>query len=137
MIQLIYFPEELLYIIKSYIPIYFLSTTNKNMWLKNYYHNSLLNQTKLNNNILYYKFIIQNDFEYIFYNYIHLNKKIFIKKHKYKYKKKIFPRKLEIFNYLINFEYQSLKCKDILCDFMKTNKLTFKKIKTNNNKWRN
>jgi len=137
MIQLIYFPEELLFIIKSYIPIYFLSTTNKNMWLKNYYHNSLLNQTKLNNNILYYKFIIQNDFEYIFYHYIHLNKKLFIKKHKYKYKKKFFPRKLEIFNYLINFEYQSFKCKDILCDFMKTNKLTFKKIKTNNNKWRN
>ena len=137
MIQLINFPEDILYIIKQYIPIYFLSTTNKHYWLKNYYHNSLLNQTKLNNNLLYYKFIIKNDYEFVFYHYIHLNKKLFLKNHKYKYKKFFFPRKIEIFNFLINNEFSSFKCKTILNDFMKTNKLRFKKIKTNIRKWRN
>ena len=137
MIQLINLPHEIVDIIYEYTPIYFLSTANKKYWIKNYYHNSLLNQTKLNNNILYYKFIIKNDFDFIFYHYIHLNKKIFLKKHKYKYKDYFFPRKIEIFNYLITTEFKSFKCKHILSNFMKTNKLTFKKIKTNINKWKN
>ena len=137
MIQLINLPEDVLSIIKQYIPIFFLSTANKNYWLKNYYHNSLLNQTKLNNNLLYYKFIIKNDYNFIFYHYLHLNKKLFLKKHKYKYKNFFFPRKIEIFNFLINNEYNSFRCKTILNDFMKTNKLRFKKIKTNIRKWRN
>ena len=137
MIQLINLPEDIINEIFKYIPIYFLSTSNKTFWLKNYYHNSLLNQIKLNNNMLYYKFIIKYDYDFVFYHYINLNKKLFLKRHKYKYKNYFFPRKLEIFNFLINTEYNAFKCKSILNSFMITNKLTFKKIKTNINKWRN
>ena len=55
MIQLINLPQEIIDIIYEYTPIYFLSTANKKYWIKNYYHNSLLNQTKLNKRTRNYK----------------------------------------------------------------------------------
>ena len=130
-------PVEILSIIKEYTPIYFLSTTNKHYWIKNYYHNSLLNHTKLNSNILYYKFLLRYDLDFVFYHYLNLNKTLLLKRHKYKYKNFFFPRRLEIFNFLISNEFSSYKCKRVLYKFMKSNKLIFKKIKTNINKWTN
>ena len=61
----------------------------------------------------------------------------FLKEKRIIYKSQIYPRRLELVNYLINYTFDSQKCKIVLDTFMKTKRLGFKKIRVKLNKWSN
>lgn len=125
-------PNEIVGEIFNYVPEKYLSLCNKNHWHKYY--------TKKNDNksrISYARFLLRNDFSFIFEQYVVLNFQFFIKQKKIIYKDKIFSRKIDLFKYLSTFVFNSNKCKNILDDHMKNNRLVFKKIKTKLNKWSN
>ena len=67
----------------------------------------------------------------------HGRKRNFLKEKKTIYKSQIYPRKLELVNYLINFTFDSQKCKIVLDKIMKSKRLGFKKIRVKLNKWSN
>ena len=125
-------PEDLVNIIKSYISIKFLSLTNKYYWEKNFnmtYDSKLLSS--------YWRFLLRNDIDFIFYKYLINAKPYFLKEKRIIYKSQIYPRRLELVNYLINFTFDSQKCKIVLDNFMKKKRLVFKKIRVKLNKWSN
>ena len=62
---------------------------------------------------------------------------LFFKEKRIIYKSQIYPRRLELVNYLINYIFNSQKCKVVLDTFMKTRRLGFKKIRVKLNKWSN
>lgn len=125
-------PEDLVRIIKSYIPIKFLRLTNKYYWNKCY---DISYKSKLQSS--YWRFILRNDNEFVFNNYISRASRYFLKEKKIIYKSQVYPRRLELVNYLINFIFDSQKCKIALEDYMKNNRLVFKKIRVKLNKWSN
>ncbi len=130
--EIILLPEDLVRIIKSYIPIKFLRLTNKYYW-NNYYDISY--KTKLQSS--YWRFILRNDNDFVFNNYLFRAKRYFLKEKKIIYKSQVYPRRLELVNYLINFIFNSQKCKIVLENYMKRNRLVFKKIRVKLNKWSN
>tara|TARA_B100000963_G_scaffold329663_1_gene319224 strand:- start:2852 stop:3247 length:396 start_codon:yes stop_codon:yes gene_type:complete len=125
-------PEDLVNIIKSYIPIKFLSLTNKYYWGKNF---NITYDSKLISS--YWRFLLRNDIDFIFYRYLINAKSYFLKEKRIIYKSQIYPRRLELVNYLINFVFDSQKCKIMLDNFMKEKRLVFKKIRVKLNKWSN
>ena len=125
-------PEELVGIIKSYLPINFLKLTNKYYWNKCY---DISYETKLQSS--YWRFILRNDNDFVFNNYISRASSYFLKEKKIIYKSQVYPRRLELVNYLINFIFDSQKCKITLENYMKNNRLVFKKIRVKLNKWSN
>ena len=125
-------PEDLVNIIKSYIPINFLNLTNKYYWEKSF---DMTYNTKLNS--AYWRYVLRNDIDFIFNRYLRNASPYFLKEKRIIYKSKIYPRRLELVNYLINFIFGSQKCKIILDNFMKTRRLVFKKIRVKLNKWSN
>ena len=125
-------PEDLVSIILSYTPINILMLTNKSNWCSNYdnnYHNKL--------KASYWRFILRNDMWFIFHRFINNAKLYFLKEKKIIYKSQIYPRRLELVNFLINYTFNSQKCKLVLDNFMKTRRLGFKKIRVKLNKWSN
>jgi hypothetical protein len=117
--------------IYSFIHIKSLSLTNKYYWKKHY---------KLKSNIKissYYRYLLRDDYSYIFNNYLDIYFPFFIKNKKLIYQDKIFPRKIELLKYLSTFVFDSQKCKEIIDIYMEKNGLVFKRIKTRFNKWTN
>lgn len=130
--EIVLLPEDLVNIIKSYIPIEYLSLTNKyywNMWY-NYNYSSKLQSS-------YWRFILRNDNNFVFEKYLINAIPYFLKEKRIIYKSQIYPRRLELVNYLINYTFDSQKCKIVLDTFMKTKRLGFKKIRVKLNKWSN
>ena len=74
---------------------------------------------------------------FIFHRFINNAKLYFLKEKKIIYKSQIYPRRLELVNFLINYTFNSQKCKLVLDNFMKTRRLGFKKIRVKLNKWSN
>ena len=130
--EIVLLPEDLVNIIKSYIPIEYLSLTNKyywNMWYNNSYSGKL--------QASYWRFILRNDNNFVFEKYLINAIPYFLKEKRIIYKSQIYPRRLELVNYLINYTFDSQKCKIVLDTFMKTKRLGFKKIRVKLNKWSN
>lgn len=130
--EIVLLPEDLVNIIKSYIPIEYLSLTNKyywNMWY-NYSYSRKLQSS-------YWRFILRNDNNFVFEKYLINAIPYFLKEKRIIYKSQIYPRRLELVNYLINYTFNSQKCKIVLDTFMKTKRLGFKKIRVKLNKWSN
>ena len=125
-------PEELVGIIKSYLPINFLKLTNKYYWNKNY---DMTYSVKLQSS--YWRNILRNDNYFIFNRYLHNAESYFLKEKRIIYKSQIYPRRLELVNYLINFIFSSQKSKIVLENYMKSKRLVFKKIRVKLNKWSN
>ena len=125
-------PEDLVNIIKSYIPIKVLRLTNKYFWEKNYI---ISYEYKLQSS--YWRFLLRNDIDFIFDKYLNNALPYFLKQKRIIYKSQIYPRRLELVNYLINFTFDSQKCKIVLDNFMKKKRLVFKKIRVKLNKWSN
>jgi hypothetical protein len=130
--EIILLPEDLVNIIFSYIPRKTLVLTNKYYWKINYKESY---DSKLQAS--YWRFILRNDFSFIFEEYISNSLSYFLKEKKTIYKSQIYPRKLELVNYLINFTFDSQKCKIVLDKIMKNKRLGFKKIRVKLNKWSN
>lgn len=130
--EIILLPEDLVNIIFSYIPRKTLVLTNKYYWKMNYKESY---DSKLQAS--YWRFILRNDFSFIFEEYISNSLSYFLKEKKTIYKSQIYPRKLELVNYLINFTFDSQKCKIVLDKIMKNKRLGFKKIRVKLNKWSN
>lgn len=125
-------PEDLVSIILSYTPISILSLANKSNWYSNY-DNNYQNKLKAS----YWRFILRNDMSFIFDRFINNADLYFLKEKRIIYKSQIYPRRLELVNYLINYTFNSQKCKIVLDTFMKTRRLGFKKIRVKLNKWSN
>ena len=125
-------PEDLVSIILSYAPINILSLTNKYNWYANY---DIECKKKLKAS--YWRFILRNDMWFIFERFMSNTYLYFLKEKKIIYKSRIYPRRLELVNYLINYTFDSQKCKIVLDSFMKTRRLVFKKIRVKLNKWSN
>ena len=125
-------PEDLVNIINSYIPIKVLRLTNKYFWEKNYI---ISYEYKLQSS--YWRFLLRNDIDFIFDKYLNNALPYFLKQKRIIYKSQIYPRRLELVNYLINFTFDSQKCKIVLDNFMKKKRLVFKKIRVKLNKWSN
>ena len=130
--EIIVLPEDLVNIIFSYVPRKILSLTNKYYW-KNHYKETY----NLKLQASYWRFILRNDYSFIFEEYISNSLPYFLKEKKTIYKSQIYPRKLELVNYLINFTFDSQKCKIVLDKIMKSKRLGFKKIRVKLNKWSN
>ena len=130
--EIILLPEDLVNIIFSYIPRKTLVLTNKYYWKMNYnetYNNKLQPS--------YWRWLLRNDYNFIFNQYLMNSLSYFLKEKKVIYKSQIYPRKLELVNYLINYTFGSQKCKIVLDKIMKNKRLGFKKIRVKLNKWSN
>lgn len=130
--EIVKLPEELVNIIFSFIPIKELYLTNKFYWNLNY---DIDYKYKLKSS--YWRNIIRNDNNFVFNRYLHKALPYFLKEKRVIYKSQIYPRKIELVNYLINFIFDSQKCKIVLDNIMKENRLVFKKIRVKLNKWSN
>lgn len=132
--EIINLPEDLIGEIFSFISLKNLAKCNK------YYFNKFY-LIKINNKETvkqsYFRFLLRNDMNFIFNKYINNTLPFFTKNKKIIYKDKCFPRKVELIRYLTCFVFESPKCKKIIEDVMKKNKLVFKKIRVISNKWTN
>jgi len=132
--QINFLPEVLVGEIFNFISLKNLAKCNKYYFNKYYLEK---NEKKEKIKQSYFRFLLRNDMNYIFEKYIDIKFKYFIKKKKLIYNDKIFPRKIELLRYLTCFVFESPKCKKIIENHMKKNKLVFKKIKLISNKWTN
>ena len=128
-------PEDIVGEIFSFIPLKLLSLTNKQNWDAYYKEKTCNNIHK--NQASYWRFLLRNDNQFVFGEYLVYYFPIFIKKKKILYNGKIFQRKIDLMNYLSIFIFNSPKCRNIIKKFMKKEGLEFKKIKTKINKWTN
>ena len=128
-------PEDVVGEIYSFLPLKFLSLTNKQNWDAYYKVKTCNNIHK--NQAAYWRFLLRNDNQFVFNEYLVYYFPIFIKKKKILYNGKIFQRKIDLMNYLSTFVFNSPKCRNIIKKFMKKEGLVFKKIKTKINKWTN
>ena len=125
-------PEDLVNLIFSYVSVKNLSMSCKHYWNINYdneYKNKLQSS--------YWRFILRNDYYFIFNRLITNAKSYFLKEKRIIYKSQIYPRRVELVNYLIYNTFDSQKCKIVLDNFMKSYGLVFKKIRVKLNKWSN
>ena len=125
-------PEDIVGEIMSFMCLNKFAMCNKHYWF-NTYHLKI----SYDLNSRYYRFLLRNDYSFIFNTYLALNFPKFLVKRKIYYQNKVFPRKIELLRYLTCFVFKSPKCKKIIEDFMKRHKLVFKKIKVKLNKWTN
>jgi len=126
-------PEDvLLYKIYYFLNYDIIALTNKKNWLT-YYQIRVL---YLKKNKSYHRFLIRNDYNFIYKLFVNKTFHLLIKNRKFSYKNKYFTRPIDLSIYLID-KYNSTKCKSIIKTIMKENKLIFKKIKTNKHIWTN
>ena len=127
-----YLPNELIGEIFNFISLKNLANCNKFYFYK-YYQLKNNNKEKIKQS--YFRFLLRNDMNFILSKYIDNKFKYLISNKKIIYKDKVFPRKMELLRYLSCFVFESPKCKKIIENHMKKNKLVFKKIKVISNKW--
>ena len=131
--NLLILPQDILsHKIFIYLNYDILSLTNKKYWLLHYNYRL----SSLKKNKAYLRFLIRNDYSFIYKNFLNKTLDILVKNKKFKYKNKYFTRHIDLSIYLIN-EYNASKCKNIIKNIMKENKIIFKKIKTNKHIWTN
>ena len=129
-----FLPEVLVGEIFNFISLKNLAKCNK-YYFNKYYLEKNNKKEKIKQS--YFRFLLRNDMNFIFEKYINIKFTYFDKKKKIIYNDKIFPRKIELLRYLTCFVFNSPKCKLIIENHMKKNKLVFKKIKLISNKWTN
>lgn len=129
-----FLPEVLVGEIFNFISFKNLAKCNK-YYFNKYYLKKNKKKEKIKQS--YFRFLLRNDMNFIFEKYINIKFTYFIKKKKIIYNDKNFPRKIELLRYLTCFAFNSPKCKLIIENHMKKNKLVFKKIKLISNKWTN
>ena len=129
-----FLPEVLVGEIFNFISLKNLAKCNK-YYFNKYYLEKNSKKEKIKQS--YFRFLLRNDMNFIFEKYINIKFTYFVKKKKIIYNDKIFPRKIELLRYLTCFVFNSPKCKLIIENHMKKNKLVFKKIKLISNKWTN
>jgi hypothetical protein len=131
--DLLILPQDVLsHKIFNYLNYDILALTNKKYWLL--YYNIRISYLKKNKS--YHRFLIRNDYSFIYKNFLNKTLDILVKNKKFKYKNKYFTRHIDLSIYLID-EYNASKCKNIVKNIMKENKIIFKKIKTNKHIWTN
>ena len=126
-------PEEIERLVFSFIPIETLALCTKEYWIKNNKHT--VNKLYMFGE-KYHRFLIRNDYYFIFKHYLHDNISLLKKKHKIVYHNKIFYNKIEFLRYLSRF-FKAENCTNIINETMKMERLVFKKIKTKSNRWSN
>lgn len=129
-------PEDIVNEIHLFIPISVLSLCNKFYWRENYSKNIINNPL----NRSYYRFLIRNDYYFIFRYYFQYYFKIFLKQKKIRYKSLTFNSYFELLHYMALNVYNSQKCyKEIIkySTLNGLNKKKYKNIKTSINKWSN
>ena len=134
LLQINQLPEVLVGEIFNFIPLKSLSLTNKTNW-KIYYN--IKSKTEIIKLSSYWRFLLRYDYVFVFKHYLDNMFPYLIKMKRVIYQDKIFPRKVELIQYLSTFIFESPKCKSILNQFMTNNGLVFKRIKTKSNKWTN
>ena len=134
LLQINQLPEVLVGEIFNFIPLKSLSLTNKTNW-KRYYN--IKSDTEIIKLSSYWRFLLRYDYVFVFKHYLDNMFPYLIKMKRVIYQDKIFPRKVELIQYLSTFIFESPKCKSILNQFMTNNGLVFKRIKTKSNKWTN
>ena len=127
-----YLPNELIGEIFNFVSLKNLAKCNK-FYFSKYYEFKNNNKEKIKQS--YFRFLLRNDMNFVFSKYIDNKFKYLISNKKIIYKDKVFPRRIELLRYLTCFVFESPKCKKIIEDHMKKNKLVFKKIKVISNKW--
>ena len=133
LIQINLLPEDIVGEIFSFIPLKSLSLSNKFHWRENY--KNRLKSSALTSS--YWRFLLRHDYSYIFNEYLEYYFPYFIKRKRIIYQDKIFPRKVELIQYLSTFVFDSQKCKRVLERFMRKDRLVFKRIRTKFSKWTN
>ena len=98
-------PEDIVREIHLYVPIKTLSLCNKLYWRENYIKD--ISQNPLNRT--YYRFLIRNDYYFIFRHYFQYYFKIFLKKKKIRYKSLTFNSYFELLHYMALNVYNSQK----------------------------
>ena len=131
-LKLLYLPEDIVGEIMSFMCLNKFALCSKHHWFNTY---NLKFSYNLDNR--YYRFLLRNDYGFIFDTYLKINFPKFLIKHKTIYQNKVFPRKIELVRYLTCFVFKSPKCKKIVEDYMKRHKLVFKKIRVKLNTWTN
>jgi len=131
--ELYLIPQDvLIYKVLGFLNYDILGLTNKHYWIN--YYKIKIDNLKINKS--YNRFLIRNDFNFIYNFFISNSLDIFIKNKKFVYKNKHFTRYIDLSLFITN-RYNSSKCKTIIQNIMKKHKLIFKNIKTNKNIWTN
>lgn len=127
-------PFDIKRLIFQYMDIKTFALCNKKYWISNY----KLRLTKINKNIFekYARFLIKNDYSFIFDLYCKFNLRVLVKKKKVYYHNKLFYNKIEWLRYLSQF-CNAKDCLENINDIIKTERLVFKNIKLKKNKWTN
>ena len=105
-------PEDIVGEIYSFVPLKLLSLTNKQNWDAYYKVKTCNNIHKTQSS--YWRFLLRNDNQFVFGEYLVYYFPIFIKKKKIVYNSKIFQRKIDLMNYLSTFVFNSPKCRNII-----------------------
>ena len=123
-------PDDILQIIKEYIPNSFLIFVNKHFYRN--YHFLIKTLIPKKNYEKYIRHVIRNDNDFSFQNILNDNIKHFIKIKNYKYKN-------IIYNYYTNFlsefciQNNSNKCRNVLKEYLKLDVLCKNRHKKNTN----
>ena len=129
-------PDDIINEIYSFVSIDTLSTCNKLYWRENYI-------TKCKNiplNRSYYRFLIRNDYYFIFKHYFQYYFNVFLKKKKIRYNAYIFDSYLDLLRHISLNEYNSKRCYNEIIEYSSLNgigKKKYKNIKIRCNKWSN
>ena len=108
--DLLILPQDVLsHKIFNYLNYDILALTNKKYWLL--YYNIRISYLKKNKS--YHRFLIRNDYSFIYKNFLNKTLDILVKNKKFKYKNKYFTRHIDLSIYLID-EYNASKCKNIV-----------------------
>lgn len=139
-------PEDLVNYIYEYIPKNVLKYTNKKMFEEEYSpfisdvrgisHINKAYNFKLDT---YLRFVIRNDFDYLFKLVYNINFSMWQKTKKWRYKNVYFDSILDYMTHITRYQYKSKKCINYIMDDknIKCVRYVNKKISNNNNKrWR-
>ena len=127
-------PNEIEDYIFKYIPVKTLALCSKKYWIDDY--KTRVEQIKPIMFERYSRFLIRNDYSYIFGFYLDYNIPLIKKRKKVHYHNKIFWNRIEWLRYLSRLS-NSTKCSQKINDIIKTERLVFKNIKTRKSRWSN
>ena len=139
-------PEDIVNYIYEYIPITVLKYTNKNMFEREY--ESFISDIRGISHInkaynfkldTYLRFVIRNDYDYLFKLLYNLNFNVWQKTKKWRYKNVYFDSMLDYMTHIARYQYKSKKCINFLMNEKNNKYVRYvnKKISNNNNKrWR-
>ena len=127
-------PNEIEDYIFKYIPLKTLALCCKEHWINNY--KQRLCDIKPSMFERYSRFLIRNDYSFIFGFYLDSNLPLIKKRKKVYYHNKIFWNRIEWLRYFSRLNNSS-NCSQKINNIIKTERLVFKNIKTKKGKWSN